>query len=203
MEENTNNAIFTLMQKVVDKLDAISKDVSNIDQTELSHVFSEENEKLKNLIETTISNQHVLDQKILSKKEIDDSIKENAVTPNVNNYTEFSLLGSKSHFKPKTLIIMLFSLLIIWSSIKYLPSYFMEKNSISKAKEDYQIFYNYFYFKEFEKNKNAAANEILKKIIQKDPIFMEEYQTLLSTYQREIKKQELKEQLNALDNNDR
>jgi hypothetical protein len=203
MEENTNNAIFTLMQKVVDKLDTISKDVNNIDQTELSHVFSEENEKLKNLIETTISNQHVLDQKILSKKEIDDSIKENAVTPNVNNYTEFSLLGSKSHFKPKTLIIMLFSLLIIWSSIKYLPSYFMEKSSISKAKEDYQIFYNYFYFKEFEKNKNAAANEILKKIIQKDPIFMEEYQTLLSTYQREIKKQELKEQLNALDNNDR
>ena len=161
MEENTNNAIFTLMQKVVDKLDTISKDVNNIDQTELSHVFSEENEKLKNLIETTISNQHVLDQKILSKKEIDDSIKENAVTPNVNNYTEFSLLGSKSHFKPKTLIIMLFSLVIIWSSIKHLPAYFINNGSLSKEKEEYELFYNYVYLKDFKNNIKKKGTSVL------------------------------------------
>ena len=32
---------------------------------------------------------------------------------------------------------------------------------------------------------------------------MKEYHTLLSTYQREIRKQELKEELKLLDNNDR
>ncbi|QVY67068.1 hypothetical protein [Polaribacter sp. Q13] len=204
MEENTNTAIFTLMQKVVDKLDAISKDVNKKDQNELSDVISKENKQLKELIEITISNQSVLGQKNLNtRKEIIDSIKENAVTPNVNNYTEFSLLGRKSHFKPKTLIIMLFSLLIIWSSLKYLPTYFIEKSSLSKEREEYLVFYNFVYLKQLNNDKIINANEILKKVQQKDTLFMKEYHTLLSTYQREIRKQELKEELNLLDNNDR
>ena len=204
MEENTNKAIFTLMQKVVDKLDTISKDVNKKDQNELSDVISKENKQLKELIEITISNQSVLGQKNTNtRKEIIDSIKENAVTPNVNNYTEFSLLGRKSHFKPKTLIIMLFSLLIIWSSLKYLPTYFIEKSSLSKEREEYLVFYNFVYLKQLNNDEIINANEILKKVQQKDTLFMKEYHSLLSTYQREIRKQELKEELKLLDNNDR
>ena len=204
MEEDTNIAIFTLMQKVVDKLDAISKDVNKKDQNELSAVISKENKQLKELIAITISNQSVLGQKnINTRKEIIDSIKENAVTPNVNNYTEFSLLGRKSHFKPKTLIIMLFSLLIIWSSLKYLPTYFIEKSSLSKEREEYLVFYNFVYLKQLNNDEIINANEILKKVQQKDTLFMKEYHTLLNTYQREIRKQELKEELKLLDNNDR
>ena len=203
MEENTNTAIFTLMQKVVDKLDAISKNVNKKDQNELSDVISKENKQLKELIEITISNQSVLGQKNLNtRKEIIDSIKENAVTPNVNNYTEFSLLGRKSHFKPKTLIIMLFSLLIIWSSLKYLPTYFIEKSSLSKEREEYLVLYNFVYLKQLNNDEIINANEILKKVQQKDTLFMKEYHTLLSTYQREIRKQELKEELKSLENND-
>lgn len=203
MDENTSKAIFNLMQKVVDKLDAISKDVNKEDKTELSDVITKENKKLKELMEITISNQSVIGQKNLnSKKEIINSIKESVAVPNVNNYTEYSLLGSKSHYKPNTLIIILFSFVTIWSSIKYLPSYFTEKSLLSKEREEYQLFYNYVYLKQFKENEINIADETFKKIQQKDSLFMNEYYSLLRTHQREIRKQELKKELNSLDNND-
>ena len=204
MEENTNKAIFTLMQKVVDKLDAISKDVNKKDQTELVDIVKKTNVAITALVTDMFNSQTKLLQTSSDiSDEVSSCLKENKITPTVNNYTEYSLLGSKSHFKPWVIGVFIFSLVTVWCSIKYLPSYYMEKNSISKAKEDYQIFYNLVYIKEFEKNKNTSANEVLKKIKQKDPIFMEEYKTLFSTHQREIKKQELKEALKLLDNNDR
>ena len=204
MDENTNKAIFTLMQKVIDKLDAISKDVNNIDQTELSDVISTEYEELEDSIEIIISNQSLHWQKNLkTKEEIIDFIKENAEIPVVNNSTEYNLFGNKSHFKPWVIIFFFFGLLTVWSSIKYLPSHFMEKKLISKEKEEYELFYNYVYLKQFNNDKIITANEILNKVKQKDTLFMKEYHTLLNRYQREIRKQELKEELNSLDTNDR
>ena len=204
MEENTNTAIFTLMQKVVDKLDAISKDVNKKDQTELGDIIKKTNVQITKLVPEIIKTQSKL---LLASSDISEEVssclKENKTTSTVNNYTEYSLLGSKSHFKPKSLIIMFFSLVTIWCSIKYLPSYFTEKSSLSKEREEYLVFYNYVYLKQLNNDKIINANEILKKVQQKDTLFMKEYHSLLSTYQREIRKQELKEELNLLDNNDR
>ena len=204
MEENTNKAIFTLMQKVVDKLDAISKDVNKKDQTELVDIVKKTNVAITALVTDMFNSQTKLLQTSSDiSDEVSSCLKENKITPTVNNYAEYSLLGSKSHFKPWVIGVFFFCLVTIWCSIKYLPSYFIEKSSLSKAKEDYQIFYNYVYLKEFKNDKNTIANETLKKVQQKDTLFMKEYHTLLNTYQREIRKQELKEELKLLDNNDR
>ena len=203
MDENTSKAIFTLMQKVVDKLDVITEKVNTKNEIELSNLIIKKDIETKELISKIINNQAILNHTNLDiENRIINAIIEKKTTPTINNHNEYSLLGSTSHFKPKTLIAMLFSLVIIWSSIKYLPSYFKEKNLLSKQKEEYQLFYNYVYLQQFDNDKTITANEVLKKVQQKDTLFMKEYQSLLNTYQREIRKQELKEELNLLDNSD-
>lgn len=201
MDQNTSKALFTLMQKVVDKLDIITEKVNTKNEIELSGIIIKKNNETKELISKTINNQALLNKTNLDiENRIINSIIDNKTTPSISNHTEYSLLGSKSHFSPKTLIFMLFSLVIIWCSLKYIPSYFIENSSLSKKKEEYQLFYNYMYLKQFKNDKVISAKEILKKIIQKDSVFMKEYHTLLNTYTREIRKQELKEKLNSLNN---
>lgn len=204
MDENTSKAIFNLMQNVVDKLDAISKDLNKKEPVKTNNHLIKNDKETTELILRTIQNQVKLEQITLQiENRIINSIKNNRITPAVNNYTEYSLFGSKSYLKPRTVILMIFSLVIIWSSIKYLPSYITEQSLLSREKEAYQIFYNYVYLKQFKNHEIITDNEILKKINQKDSIFMEEYQTLISNLQKELRKQELKEELNSLDNNDR
>lgn len=203
MDENTNKALFTLMQKVVDKLETISKDVNRKEQTELEDIIKDTNVQTDKLVVQLVEALSKLLQNSLdTKNEIVEYVKESIETPNVNNYTEYSLFGSKPHFKPWVIVVIIFSLVTVWCSAKYLPSYFTERSLLSKERAEYQIFYNYVYFKQIRKDEHNIANEILKKIKQKDTLFMKEYQTLLKNHQREIKKQELKEQLNALNNND-
>jgi len=50
MDENTNKALFTLMQKVVDKLETISKDVNRKDQTELEDIIKDTNIQTDKLV---------------------------------------------------------------------------------------------------------------------------------------------------------
>ncbi|MCD8428631.1 hypothetical protein LNJ06_00310 [Tenacibaculum finnmarkense genomovar ulcerans] len=203
MDENTSKAIFTLMQKVVDKLDAISKEINEKDQIEISNAIMKDSDAIKKAILLVLENQVKLKEGIVGfKNKITSVISENRITPSVTNNTEYNLIGSKSHFKPKILIFMLFSLVIIWSSLKYIPSYFIENSSLNHQKEEYQLFYNYIYLKQFKNDEIISAKEILKKVKEKDSLFMNEYNILLNTYTREIRKKKLKEELNSLNNND-
>ncbi|WP_299060128.1 hypothetical protein [uncultured Polaribacter sp.] len=203
MDENTSKAIFNLMQKVVDKLDAISKEVNKKEPTELENIIKKTNVAIAKLVPEIVKTQSkLLLTSSVIREEIINYIKENKITPTVNNHTEYSLLGNKSHFKPWVLGVFFFGLITFWCSIKYLPSYFIEKSLLSKEREEYQLFYNYVYLKQFKNDEPNIAGETLKKVKQKDTLFMKEYHILLNTYQREIRKQELKEELNSLDNND-
>ncbi|QNK76248.1 hypothetical protein H7F37_08785 [Winogradskyella sp. PAMC22761] len=204
MDENTNKAIFTLMQKVVDKLETISKDVSSKDQTELENIIKKTNVQITKLVPEVIKLQSKLLQNSLdTKDEIVDFIKENTDTPVINNHTEYNLIGSKSHFRSWVIGVFFLGLVTVWCSIKYLPAYFTENSLLNKEKEEYELFYEYVSLKQFKEGEINIADEILKKIKQKDSLFIKEYRTLSNTYKREIRKQELKEELNSLDNNDR
>lgn len=201
MEEKTNKAVINLMQIVVDKLDAISKDLNKNDNPELNNLVIKNNDDLKNLIKTAIENQSRLGQLNLDTgNKIKDCIIENKTTPSVNNYTEYSLFGNKSQIKPIGLIIIIFSLVITWSSIKYLPPYFTEKSLLNKENKEYQIFYNYVYLKQYKNDEILRVDKILNKIEQKDSLFMNEYHQLLDSYHRDIRKQELQEELNSINN---
>jgi hypothetical protein len=200
MDENTSNAIFNLMQNVVDKLDNIAEKVNKKGDTEISDVIIKNNNELKNLVARSLNNQNKIIQSNLEiESRIVESVEKNQTSPSVNNYAEYSVFGSKSHFKPLSLGLMLFGLILIWSSIKYLPSYINDRSFLKKEKEDYQFFYNYVYLNQFKNSRNVTADEFLKRIQEKDTLLINEYNTLLNTYKKEIKKQQLKEELKSLE----
>ncbi|MEZ7515361.1 hypothetical protein [Flavobacterium frigidarium] len=204
MEQNTTTAIFNLMQNVVDKLDTLSENLKGKKDNELKDMLAESSNEIKVGLKKAISNQTSLVQIIqTSEGKIIESFEKNKTIPSVNNYTEYNLIGSKSHFKPLSLLLFAFALVVVWSSIKYLPSYFNESSLLSKEKEDYELFYNYVYLQQFKKSKTITADSFLKRIQDKDTLFLKEYNALLKTYKKERKKQQLKDELKSLESHDR
>lgn len=204
MEQNTTTAIFNLMQNVVDKLDTMSENLKGNEDNELKDMLAENSNEIKISLKKAISNQTSLAQIIqTSEGKIIESFEKNKTIPSVNNYTEYNLIGSKSHFKPLSLLLFAFALVVVWSSIKYLPSYFNESSLLSKEKENYELFYNYVYLQQFKKSEIITADVFLKKIKDKDTLFLKEYNVLLETYQKERKKQQLKDELKSLESHDR
>ncbi|WP_026707439.1 hypothetical protein [Flavobacterium frigidarium] len=204
MDQNTTTAIFNLMQNVVDKLDALSENLKEKEDSELKAMLTENSNEIKISLKKAISNQTSLAQIIqTSEGKIIESFEKNKTIPSVNNYTEYNLIGSKSHFKPLSLLLFAFALVVVWSSIKYLPSYFNESSLLSKEKENYELFYNYVYLQQFKKSEIITADVFLKKIKDKDTLFLKEYNVLLETYQKERKKQQLKDELKSLESHDR
>ncbi len=203
---NTNNAIFNLMQNIVDKLNDVEKKLNTreeddkIDTTALLALFDS---KIKN-IHTQINelvklfqNESLSSKK--ARKEMSDKLKEVELIPIVNNTNnEYSLIGSKSIFKPKQLIVFMVLLVVVWSSIKYIPPYLNEKSNIKERYEEYQILTNYIYFMSSENNKDFM-NSALDKIKKKDTVFMNQYHKLMDKHQIELRKQELQEKLKSLE----
>jgi hypothetical protein len=204
MDQNTTTAIFNLMQNVVDKLDTLSENLKGNEDNELKAMLTENSNEIKISLKKAISNQTSLAQIIqTSEGKIIESFEKNITIPSVNNYTEYNLIGSKSHFKPLSLLLFAFALVVVWSSIKYLPSHFNESSLLSKEKENYELFYNYVYLQQFKKSEIITADVFLKKIKDKDTLFLKEYNVLLETYQKERKKQQLKDELKSLESHDR
>jgi hypothetical protein len=204
MDQNTTNAIFNLMQNVVDKLDTLSKDLKNKEDKVLNDIVIRNSNEIKVYLKKTINNQAEQEkQNLVSEGRIIEFMEKNISTPSINNFTEYNLFGSKSHFKPLSLVIIAFALVLVWSSIKYLPTYFNESSVLTKEKEDYELFYNYVYLNQFKSSGIITADKVLKKIKARDTLFLREYGSLLKTYQKGIKKQQLKEELKSLESNDR
>lgn len=204
MDENTTKAIFNLMQNVVDKLDTLSKDLKNKEDKELNDIIIRNSNEIKVYLKKTINNQAEQEkQNLVTEGRIIESMEKKISTPSINNFTEYNLFGSKSHFKPLSLVIVAFALVLVWSSIKYLPTYFNKSSELTREKEDYEIFYNYVYLNQFKSSGTITADKYLKKIQAKDTLFQSEYNLLLETYQKGIKKQQLKEELKSLESNDR
>jgi hypothetical protein len=204
MDQNTTNAIFNLMQNVVDKLDTLSQDLKEKEDNELNDIIIKNSNEIKVYLKQSIDNDASLTQlNQVTEGRIIKSIEKNKVTPSVNNYTEYNLFGNKSHFKPLSLVIIAFALVLVWSSIKYLPTYFINNSVLTREKEDYELFYNYVYLNQFKRSETITADKFLKRIQDKDTLFLKEYSSLLKTYRKEIKKQKLKEELKSLESNDR
>lgn len=204
MDQNTTSAIFNLMQNVVDKLDSLSQDMKNKEDSELNDIIVKNSNEIKVYLKKSIDNQaNLAKQNLVVENRIIESIEKNRTTPSIKNFTEYNLFGSKSHFKPLSLVLIAFTLVLVWSSIKYLPTYFSNKSALTREKEDYELFYNYVYLNQFKSSETVTADKFLKKIQDKDTLFLKEYNTLLKTYQKEVKKQQLKEELKSLENNDR
>jgi hypothetical protein len=95
---------------------------------------------------------------------------------------------------------MIAFVVISWSGIKYLPPYFLEHSELKQKKENYELFYNYYYLKQFEHHKEIPNNvvNLFNKIKSKEPSFMNEYKMLDDIFNKEIRKQELENELKKL-----
>ncbi|CAM3132918.1 hypothetical protein [Flavobacterium frigoris] len=200
MDENISNAILNLMQNVVDKLDDLDQKLRDNGSSKLPDYVQKNNDELKNLV-VKIQN----DQSKLIKDNLDFESKiikyfesrENP--PSTSNHVEYSLFGRESYLKPKALLVSLLCFATLWSSFKYLPSYYMERSNLKKEKENYQFFYNYVNLNQFINSKNTMASDLLQKTKNKDSTVINDYNALLSTYEKEMKKQQLKEELKSLE----
>lgn len=204
MDQNTTKAIFNLMQNVVDKLDTLSQDLNKNKDNELNDVIIKNSNEIKVYLKKSMEDHAILSQQNQNtESRIIKSIENNKPIPSINNYTEYNLFGNKSHFKPLSLVITGFALVLVWSSIKYLPTYFNNRSALTKEKEDYELFYNYVYLNQFKSSETITVDKFLKRIQDRDKLFLKEYSSLLKTYEKEMKKQKLKEELKSLESNDR
>lgn len=200
MDENKNNATLNLMQNIVDKLEDMDQKLNQNVSSDFPDFLLQNNDELKGLVikvENLQSN--LIEDNLDLESRIIKHFDSRDHPVSVNNHIEYSFFGRESYLKPKVLLVVLFCITILWSSIKYLPSYFMEKSKLKREMEDYKMFYNYVDINDFIKSKNSTASDLLKKIREKDSAVINDYTILSKIYEKEMKKQQLKEELDALE----
>lgn len=197
MENNTEEAIFHLMQNVIDKLDQLDLKLSGKKSLDVEKILSDKilgiEKSSKNLM--TNQNKYYASNVKAFTRIIGDI---NKITPSVNNYKEYNLIGKEAMVKPRLLLISIFVFISTWAALKYLPTYFNEKSELKLKKEQYQIFYEYIYLKQFDSIKRTNVELLFKKIKNKDSIILKEYYSLSNEYQKSIKINQLKEELRRL-----
>lgn len=199
MENNTQEAIFNLMQNIIDSLDELS---SKID-TKNDNVTKTESDFLTNLPvefnKILLTQKNILNQIDASKQELTNSLISNNGTNDTRNY-EYIIFGKDSPLNTIFLIYIIAFVVISWSGIKYLPSYYLEHSELKQEKENYQLFYNYTYLKQVESKNNGAQKSVVifNKIKKRDNQLLEEYSSLFARFQKQIRKQELETELKKL-----
>jgi len=199
MENNTQEAIFNLMQNIIDSLDELS---SKID-TKNDNVTKTESDFLTNLPvefnKILLTQKNILNQIDASKQELTNSLISNNGTNDTRNY-EYIIFGKDSPLNTIFLIYIIAFVVISWSGIKYFPSYYLEHSELKQEKENYQLFYNYTYLKQEESKNNGAQKSVVifNKIKKRDNQLLEEYSSLFARFQKQIRKQELETELKKL-----
>ena len=204
MDDNITKAIFNLMQNVVDKSDAILETLSKKKQVNFIDIVSKNTKKLNDHLTIVTKNQSIISENNSAiETKIIECIENNRIQPTVNNFIEYSLIGKDPSIKPKYLLLIIFGIIITWCSIKYLPSYFSNESELNRDKKNYQLFYNYVFLTQFAKSEHTTADKVLEKIEQNDTIFLNEYYLMFETFNKDMRKRELQNELKALENGDR
>jgi len=199
MENLNNEAIFNLMQNVVDKLDEVSAKVDikneNVEEAESDFLINLPIEFKKLVLQQNT----ILKQIDTSKLELTNALKSTKGTNESHNY-KYIMFGKDSPLNTRFIIYMIAFVVISWSSIKYLPSYFLEQSELQQEKKNYELFYNYLYLKQIDSKNNTSQQleAILNKIKKGDHNIYKEYKSLLTRYQKKLRKQELENELKQL-----
>tara|TARA_R110001583_G_scaffold44966_2_gene142200 strand:- start:11547 stop:12140 length:594 start_codon:yes stop_codon:yes gene_type:complete len=197
MENNTQEAIFNLMQNIVDKSDEILVKIENNKNSKpesdfLTNLPIEFNKLL-------LQQNNILKQIDGSKLELTNSLKSNKGTNETRNY-EYIIFGKDSPLNTRFIIYMIAFVIISWAAIKYVPPFLLNLSELKQEKENYELFYNYYYLKQFEHRKEIPNNvvNLFNKIKNKEPTIMNEYKMLDDSFNKEIRKQELENELKKL-----
>jgi len=199
MENLNNEAIFNLMQNVVDKLDEVSAKVDIKNNTAEKH----ESNFLTNLpiqFNKLVLQQNAIFKQIdTSKQELINSLKSTKGTNETHN-NKYIMFGKDSPLNTRFVIYMIAFVIISWSGIKYLPPAIQEQSELQQEKKNFELFYNYLYLKQIDSKNNSAQKleVILNKIKNGNDNIYKEYNSLLTRYQKELRKQELENELKKL-----
>lgn len=197
MENNNSEAIFNLMQNLVDEMEKISEKIK------VNESPAPDLTLLKNLpkeIETIrLQQDSILKEINKSKQEVSKSTISDKRPIETNNY-KYIMFGEDSPLNTRFLFYIIFFIAISWSGIKYLPSSLSARSELQQDKDNYQLFYNYLYLKEVASENNGAQKMkiILDKIKKGDDKLLKEYNSLFTRYQKQLRKQELENELKKL-----
>lgn len=201
MEENKK--VLYLMQNVCDKLDTLESNINTIKEDKIdSKTFGEFTESQKQIL----MKQHKLNinqtSASLSLIEIKKSTKSIGNEPNViNQKKEYYLFGKDTPFSSKLLLITIAFIFIASSGFKYIPSYLTENSKLKTERDEYKLFYQYFFLDAYSKNNKISKNiaSILNDIQQKDTVLLRYVHKLSKQYNTQLKKEALEKQLENLE----
>lgn len=212
-----NNA---LMQNVADKMDALSKNkkTEGTETTEKNTVLEGIKKELDNhyknisdamtkLVKTSQNNTSASDDKETSIK-IDVILK--TLTDYVNkdearvhiHKKQIILFGKDASLTTKHFLLMVALLIILVSSIKYLPTFFDHFSDVKKERDTYYTFYHYHYLRFIKDKNNLALENIenqLKMIQNQDSSFMQEYHDMEEWLKKDLKVKSLKDQIKEIE----
>lgn len=198
MSDSNNDITLKLMQNVSDKLDDI---LTNISESKGAKIDQELLLEQKHNFKTLIENQETINKNLCnSKNTLKEILNENPTVVNQSHKSEYMLFGKDTPFTSKLLLSLIFVALVCFPMFKYIPSYLNEKSSITEERDNYKLFYDYVFLNEFDNTKTVPTDlvETLNIIKDKDSAFINYVQRLHSKYATHLKKENLKAELQKL-----
>lgn len=187
MDKKDIDAIYNLMQNVVDKLDNISNKIEsenqNKNEPEIQNILKKQDTTIGYLI-------HLNDG-------LENRNKEKTET--ANNYNEYVLFGKDSTMNNRLLFILASFILIAYLGFKFLAPVIIEKGELESQNANYQIMYEYLYLKGLRNEPiKYSIEQIAKQIRSRDAIFLEEYDKMVSEDKMIKRRIELETELKKL-----
>lgn len=194
MEKKDIDAIYNLMQNVSDKL---------------GHITDKIESKINNQPKNDCGNQSKVDQLIAQQKishkylnYLKQSIEEKnktTIEPK-NNYHEYVLFGKDSSMNNSRLFTMICTVLIFWLGFKYIAPIVFEKEKIELENSNYKMMYCYLYLKGLRNESlSVPINLLMDQIQTKDSSLLNEFSTLVNSYEKKKRRIELENELEKLE----
>lgn len=198
MSHSNNDITIKLMQNVSDKLDDI---LTNISESKGAKIDQELLLEQKDNFKTLIENQETINKNLcISKNTLKEILNENPTVVNQNHKSEYMIFGRDSPFSSKLLLALIFTVIVCIPMFKYVPEYLIENSSIKEERDNYKLFYDYVFLNEFDNTKTVPTDlvETLNIIKDKDSAFINYVHRLHSKYATHLKKENLKAELQKL-----
>ncbi len=184
MENNDIDAVYNLMQKLVDSnTDILNKLQSNVKDNQDEFI-----EKLAEKLDAIIHYLSTDHEKLISTI---DRIK----TPT----KQYMLFGKDSPLNTRFLFILVSLVFIFWYGFKYVSPEIVNSKRAAIELQSHRIMMDYLFLKEYEKGrKSNRFLELYQRIEQNDQNVFKDYMLLKTKHEKEMKIQELNNQIKSL-----
>ncbi len=190
--------VLNLMQNVSDKLDDISSNLKELNQTSLHNNKSESNEEyLTAIIREIYSTQQEMSLNIIREQK--RQIKN--IEETIDNTKQFIVFGKDTSIISKGVLLIILLLLIFSNSIKHVPNYLNERSQIKKEREDYKQVYDFLllYHYDDKDGYDKTLSDLLKHSKSKKPAFINKLKSLRKKHNKDLKIKKVKNHLKELE----